>query len=54
MILSETIEIVYSNVVRNQIFSEDVPDYRRIEYTIRILEDGEPRITEEDETRLIE
>lgn len=54
MIYSETIEIVHSNVINEQIFSEEIPDYRVIEGVIRITEENEPRETENDLLRLIE
>lgn len=54
MIYSETIEIVYSNVMNEQVFSEEVPDYRTLDEILRITEQNEVRETENDLTRLIE
>lgn len=54
MIYSETIEIVYSNVMNNPVFSEEVPDYRTLDEILRITEENEPRETENDPPRLIE
>jgi len=54
MIYSETIEKVYSNVVNQVIYSEEDPDYRRIDSQLRITEDGEVRILENEDQRIIE
>lgn len=54
MIYSETIEVVHSNVMNTQVFSEEVPDYRIVNEIIRVTEETEPRETENDLLRLIE
>lgn len=54
MIYSETIEKVYSNVINEQVFSEDVPDYRRLDFLIRETEQDDPRILEDDDKRILE
>lgn len=54
MICDETIEIVHSNVMNEQVFSEEVPDYRTLDGIIRITEENEPVKTENDLIRLIE
>lgn len=54
MIYSETIEIVHSNVMNEQVFSEEVPDYRTLDEILRITEQNEVRETENDLPRLIE
>lgn len=53
MISSDGVEIVYSELLNRQVFSEEDPDYRVLTL-IRITEENEPRITENDLTRLIE
>lgn len=53
MIYSETIEIVFSEVVNNPVFSSEDQDYRRVE-PLRLLENSDLRITEDDNKRLLE
>jgi hypothetical protein len=54
MIFSETITIVYSEVINNQVFSEDDPDYRRITNEFRETEQDELRDLEDGNKRLLE
>lgn len=54
MIESEVVHIVNSNVIGKQIFSEDVPDYRELEYALRITQDGIPRETQDNNLRILE
>jgi len=48
-----SVDSLHSNVINDMLFSEEV-DYASISYIIRLLEDGEPRRTEDDLTRLLE
>lgn len=54
MIYSETIEIIYSNLVDGQVFSEEEPDYRTLTQQLRITEEDEPRNIEDGNKRLLE
>jgi hypothetical protein len=54
MIYSETITIIYSNVVNETVFSEEDPDYRRITNEFRETESDELRDLEDDNKRLLE
>lgn len=55
MILSETIEIIYSNLIDEGVFSEEDPDYRVVGQEFRLLEDEDIRNLEDDENkRLLE
>lgn len=54
MILSETIEIVHSNLVDSQVFSEEEPDYRTLDQQLRLTETPEPRNLEDENKRLLE
>lgn len=54
MIESETIVLIYSNVVQRLIYSEDEPDYRILEGELRLLEDEGARNLEDENKRLLE
>lgn len=54
MIFSEVIEPVYSNLTDKQVFSEEDPDYRRLNVRLRLTEDGDERDLEDENKRLLE
>lgn len=54
MIYSEAIEIIHSNLVDEQVFSEEEPDYRTLDQQLRITEEDEPRNLEDGNKRLLE
>lgn len=55
MIFSETIEMVYSNLIDEGVFSEEDSDYRIIHHELRLLEQEGVRNLEDDENkRLLE
>lgn len=54
MIYSETIQIVYSEVIDNPIFSEEDQDYRTVADVLRITEQIEIRLTESGQYRTLE
>ena len=54
MIFSETIEIIYSNLIDNQVLSEEEPDYRTLDQQLRLTETREPRELENENKRLLE
>lgn len=54
MISSETIEIVYSNVMVVGTFSEEEPDYRVLDQVLRVTDDNLPRETDGNDLRIIE
>lgn len=55
MIYSETtIQIVYSEVINNTVFSEEDQDYRTLADVIRITEQMEIRLTESGQYRTLE
>lgn len=54
MIFSETIEIIYSNLDDDQVFSEEEPDYRTLDQQLRLTETPEPRNLEDGNKRLLE
>lgn len=54
MTCSETIEIIHSELITRGIFSEEEPDYKVLDENLRLLEDGEPRRTEENDLRTLE
>lgn len=55
MILSETIEVIHSNLINQSVFSEEDPDYRVPEQELRLLEDEGARNLEDNENkRLLE
>lgn len=54
MIFSETIEIVHSNLVDGQVFSEEEPDYRTLDQQLRLTETSAPRNLEDENKRLLE
>ena len=53
MIYSETIEVIYSDVVLETVFSEEDPDYRR-PMNLRELENEELRNLEDENKRILE
>lgn len=54
MTCEENIECVHSNVVVMPIFSEDDQDYRALSPGYRITDDGNTRLTDADELRILE
>lgn len=54
MILSETIEVIYSNLISERIFSEEEPDYRVPDQEFRLLENEGARNLEDENKRLLE
>jgi len=54
MIESETVEIIHSNVENQQIFSVEEPDFRFFDGVGRITQENDPRLTQDDNLRLIE
>lgn len=51
---TRTVQVVRSNVVNEQVFSEEDPDYRTLDEIIRVTEENEVVKTENDLIRLIE
>lgn len=54
MIESETVEIVHSNVDNQQIFSVEEPDFRFLDGSVRLTQESDPRLTQDDNLRIIE
>lgn len=52
MIESETIQVVYSELVMKQVHSEEDPDYRSL-IEVRVTENDEIRKLEDDEIRIL-
>lgn len=49
-----TVEIVYSNLIDPQVFSEEDPDFRVLDQGARLTEDGELRDLEDGNKRLLQ
>lgn len=55
MIYSETIEIIYSRLINEGVFSEEDPDYRSIDQELRLLElEGARNLEDDENKRLLE
>lgn len=54
MIYSETIETVYSNLVGEPVYSEEDQDYRYLSPGFRATDEGDARLTEESELRILD
>lgn len=52
MIESETIEIVYSELVGKSVESEEEPDYRAV-VKMRLTEENEVRLMDDDNPRIV-
>lgn len=49
-----TIEVVHSNLIDTQVFSEEDPDFRVLNQAARLTEDSELRDLEDGNKRLLE
>jgi hypothetical protein len=54
MIESDLIATVYSEIVNDGVYSEDVPDFRTLDMDFRLLENGQQRDLEDDSKRILE
>lgn len=54
MTYSDTIEVVYSEIINNPVFSEEDQDYRTVDEVLRITEQMEIRLTEDLKHRTLD